>query len=81
MLKFFKSLDIYVHPIGVLYKGDSSYKTLLGSFFSLVTTSIVLFFAVARLIEMMDRSNQDQISRALVTDIEQEGHIGLIDHN
>ena len=54
MLKFFRSLDIYGHPIGVKYKGDTSYKTLLGSLFSLCTTSILLFFAVARMIEMVD---------------------------
>ena len=36
------ALDIYGHPIGVHYQGDSVFKTRLGSLVTLMTYSLML---------------------------------------
>ena len=53
MLKKLKSIDIYGHPIGVLYKGSTTYQTLFGSIFTLLTTATVLIFASSKMTEII----------------------------
>ena len=42
LLGFLTALDIYGHPIGLHYKGDSTYKTRLGSLVTLLTYALLL---------------------------------------
>ena len=44
-LKFWKSLDIYGHRIGVQYRGETVYKTYLGAFFSIISFVIIVINA------------------------------------
>ena len=70
MIKLLKSIDIYGHPISVLYRGEKTHNTLLGSVFSILTTAVVLFFALDRLIKMLSYENQDEIVRSVLSDID-----------
>ena len=70
MIKFLRSIDIYGHPIGVLYKGNTSYNSLVGSVFTLITTVIVLAYSVAILAETIAHTNQEQTSRSIVMDMD-----------
>ena len=81
MIKFLRSIDIYGHPIGVLYKGNTAYNSLLGSVFTIITTVIVLSFSVANLAETISHTNQEETSRSIVIDINQLGRLNLIDLN
>ena len=81
MIKFLRSIDIYGHPIGVLYKGNTSYNSLLGSVFTLITTVIVLAFSISNLAETISHTNQTETSRSTVIDINQLGRLNLIDLN
>ena len=81
MIKFLKSIDIYGHPISVLYRGEKTHNTLLGSVFSILTTAVVLFFALDRLIKMLSYENQDEIVRSVLSDIDQEGRIILKEYD
>ena len=57
MLKKLKSIDIYGHPIGVLYKGSTTYQTLFGSIFTLLTTATVLIFASSKMTEIIQHTD------------------------
>ena len=81
MIKFLRSIDIYGHPIGVLYKGNTSYNSSLGSLFTLITTVIILAFSVANLAETISHTNQKETSGSKVIDINQLGKLNLKDLN
>ena len=51
------ALDIYGHPINVLYKGDPVYRTRLGSLFTLVTYILILVNFGALMKQWVDKSN------------------------
>ena len=53
MLEKLKSIDIYGHPVGVQYKGNRTHNTLLGSLFTILTSTMVLLFAASRMIEII----------------------------
>ena len=57
MLDKLKSIDVYGHPINVLYKGGTRHNTLFGSLFTLLTTVTVLIFASSRIIEMIQHTD------------------------
>ena len=44
-LNNFKACDIYGHPIGVHYQGESKFNTLGGSLATLLTTAIMISYA------------------------------------
>ena len=76
-MKTLKSIDIFGHPVGVLYKGQSEHKTLLGSLLSLVKIVAVMIFAVKNLIDTTSHNNQDETERRIFTDIDEAGPISL----
>ena len=41
---FVRKNDIFGHPITLKYKGDSSYQTFLGGFFTLVSAAVLAYF-------------------------------------
>jgi hypothetical protein len=43
MEKMLKSLDVFGAPIGVNYKGNSTYQTKLGGIFSILAFILVMF--------------------------------------
>ena len=66
-----KSIDIYGHPIGVHYKGNSTYQTKLGSFVTLMSFVIVTVYAVIIAIDLHTGESQDESSRAIKVDLEE----------
>ena len=63
MLKFLKSLDMYGHPIGVLYKGDTRHRTWLGCVCSILTMLFILLFASQALLAMATKTSQNEFTR------------------
>jgi hypothetical protein len=55
--KLTNALDIYGQPIGVNYKGESSYKTKVGALMSLITIVLGLALAVSKTMQMVTREN------------------------
>ena len=60
--KFIKALDIFGFPIGVNYKGEGSYNTLLGAFCTTSVYALILFNFVALVTSLFDGSNQQDNS-------------------
>ena len=53
----FKSIDKYGHTIGVHYRGDDAYRTILGSFVTLITIGFVLIYTIIKVTELVDRTS------------------------
>ena len=49
IVKLFKSVDIYGHPVGVNYRGDDAYKTKFGAIWSIYTFVTVMLYAITKL--------------------------------
>ena len=77
MKKLLKSIDVFGHPIGVLYKGSTTHNTVFGSFITIIMTTILLAYATMRMIETVNRSNQQISSTKMVADRDAEGEINL----
>ena len=58
MIKFLKQIDIFGHPVNVLYKGGAKHNTLVGSIFSIIVTICVGTFTIATFLETISHSNQ-----------------------
>ena len=56
-LDWFVSLDGYGEPVSVSYKGDSSYKTLIGALLTVGMRSFMLFFTLLAVFELLDYKN------------------------
>ena len=48
-----KSLDLFAKPIGLTFKGESKFRTVLGSVFSLMALSFVALYAGFRLLPIL----------------------------
>ena len=81
MLKFLKSIDIYGHPIGVLYKGQTTHKTHFGSLLSILTTAVVLAYSLQEFIGMITHDNQQENTRFIIADMNEQGKVSFDDHN
>ena len=81
MLKYIKSVDIYGHPIGVHYKGQTTHATILGSVFSIIMIAAVLLFAADRYLSMITNSVQTEFSREIVADVGLDGQVKFSDLN
>ncbi len=55
--KLVSILDIYGRPIGVNYKGESTYKTKVGALMSLITIGLGLALAGSKIQQMVDKDN------------------------
>ncbi len=49
---FFKDRDMFVHQIGLTFKGNESYNTMIGAFFSIVIYIVIGTYMVLNLIKM-----------------------------
>ena len=49
---FFKSFDVFGEQISLNYRGDSSYRTSVGAFFSIVMKSFILTLTVLGFIDV-----------------------------
>jgi len=49
-MKRFISLDLFGEGVGVNYAGKGTYQTKVGSILSIVSRTLVLFYAVTRII-------------------------------
>ena len=81
MLKYIKSIDIYGHPIGVQYKGQTRHATIFGSIFSIIAIVTVLLFASERFISMISNSSQTEFSREIIADVGLDGQVKFKDLN
>ena len=57
---YFIDLDIYGHPISVLYQGKSTYKTRMGAFLTLLTFAAIIFNIVNLSIGFLDGRRQEE---------------------
>jgi hypothetical protein len=57
--KLVSILDIYGQPIGVNYKGESTYKTKVGALMSLITFGLGLALAGSKIQQMVDKDNSN----------------------
>jgi hypothetical protein len=65
--KIVNAFDIYGQPIGVNFKGESSYKTKVGALMSLLTFGLGLALAGSKIMQMAakDNANIQQLTNTL----------------
>ena len=80
-MKYLKSIDVYGHPIGVLYNGETKHKTMFGTILSIATIVVVLIYASQQLVATITKSNQHEITRKIIADIGQDGNVYFDDHD
>ena len=61
MLSFLKSQDSFGEPVTMNYKGESSYKTLVGAIMSIAIKTFVLAFAVQQIDKVVRYDDADII--------------------
>ena len=74
-----KSIDIFGHPVGVHYKGSSTYKTSLGSFMTLLSIIIVGIYAQILITELATGDSQDEMTRSVKINLSESGRHSLDD--
>jgi hypothetical protein len=52
--KYITKLDIYGHPINLTYKGESTYKTLLGGIFTILAQFLIISFFLYELMSVIN---------------------------
>lgn len=67
--KIVNALDIYGVPIGVNYKGESTYKTKVGALMSLFTVGLTLALAVSKVMMMVARENVSILQTTTTLDL------------
>ena len=55
--RFFRSLDKYGHPIALTYKGDASYKTLIGGLLTIATRIGVIAFLMIEIMSVISKTS------------------------
>ena len=68
IFNFLTSLDIYGHPVGVLFKGSSVYQTRLGALITLITYMLMLFNLQTLFSAFLDGSKQEEKVSITYTD-------------
>ena len=81
MLKLIKSIDIYGHQVGVNYKGSPSYNTLFGSLMTILTSVIVLIYALDQLCMLTTHQNQEISTRIEKINLQQTGQVYLREYD
>ena len=69
----FKSIDIYGHPIGVHYKGNSTFQTKLGSLMTLFSFVFVTIYAAILVTELTTGESQEVQSLSIKVDLSESG--------
>ena len=59
-LKFIKSLDIYGHQVGVHYRGDSSFKTGIGAFLTLLSLFLIFSNTLGLFVSFISKEDQKE---------------------
>ena len=64
LISYLKKFDSFGEPVGVNYKGESTYKTVLGSFCTLALLAFLIFFACNSMLELLryENPNISQVS-------------------
>ena len=73
----FRLIDIYGHSIGVHYRGDGSFRTSLGSIFTLITVALVLSYTTIKVRDMVERTSQNERTQSLKIDLDEVGEINM----
>ena len=61
LMRMFSGFDIYGHPIEVIYKGDSQYRTLLGALCTLAVYGLIIFNAISLFQAFRNDSKQSEL--------------------
>jgi hypothetical protein len=67
--KLVNILDIYGQPIGVNYKGQTSYKTKVGALLSLITMGVGLALTGIKIKQMVEKDNSNVIQLTNTKDL------------
>jgi len=59
LLRKFIGLDMYGHPIGVNYKGESAFKTKFGAVLTMLTYAAVLTYASVKFNRLVHRDRPE----------------------
>ena len=54
---FVRSFDVFGEPVSLNYKGEQSFKTIIGALFTLVLKLFIIFYAATALLDMFARAN------------------------
>ena len=58
LLKVVKSFDRHGHTVGVNYRGESQFKTLVGAFLTIFNFVFIIDLSVGRFLSMFMRNSQ-----------------------
>lgn len=75
------SIDIYGRPIGVAFKGRSTFRTKLGACLSLCTFVVIFVYALLLALAFTQGSRQSETSATLVFDRFKAGNFSLFNHH
>ena len=79
--KFFTSLDIFGHPIGVRYKGKETFQTQLGALCTLIAYILMAFNCYTMTSQFLDNSKQVEKVQRILRDPYDTPSYSLSDHN
>lgn len=52
-----RRFDSYGHPINLTYEGETTYKSILGGLFTLLTRIAILAFLISELISVAEKKS------------------------
>ena len=81
MIDFLKRLDIFGHPIGVHYKGQTTHNTIFGSMLSLLIILWVLAYAAFTFMDTVHHTNQEANTNRIKADLNEQGPVDLEEFN
>ena len=61
-LQIIRRVDCYGHPINLTYEGQSTFKSLLGGLFTILTRMAILAFFISELIQVVHKKSNIQVS-------------------
>jgi hypothetical protein len=71
LLKFIKSIDIYGHPISLTYKSETTYKSIIGGFSTILSRAAILGYLASYLVNVYNNDctiNKSSIFRNTIID-------------
>ena len=76
-----KSIDQYGHSIGVHYRGDGSYRTILGSIVTLIALGFVMVYTTIRISGLVKRTSQNESTQFLRVDLDEIGQVSFVEND
>ena len=66
LLRIIRSIDSYGHPISLTYKNESTFKSLLGGVFTILTRLCVFAFLLSEILDVINKKSTVKIADQII---------------